>query len=76
MAFRDRIYAAVLCSAAGDAIGFRNSFWEFNTSGADIHKQLYEKFSGLGGMCIFTYLFPIILEWIYIVLCTGLTVNP
>jgi hypothetical protein len=82
MAFRDRIYVAVLCSAAGDAIGFHNSFWEFNTSMADIHKQLYKKFGGLSGMCIFTNLFSIILSSsraarmdLYLVFFTGFTVN-
>lgn len=52
MALRDRIQAAVLCSAAGDAIGYRNGYWEFNYSGTDIHKQLHQKFRGLKGVYV------------------------
>ncbi|XP_072273377.1 uncharacterized protein [Pyxicephalus adspersus] len=42
----DSYVSAMLLSAAGDALGYRNQLWEFCKSGAQIHKEL----SDLGGL--------------------------
>ncbi|XP_039620792.1 ADP-ribosylarginine hydrolase [Polypterus senegalus] len=42
----DQYRAAMLLSAAGDALGYRNQLWEYNESGAAIHSELAE----LGGL--------------------------
>ena len=52
MNLQDRIRAAVMCSAAGDAIGYRNSYWEFCNSGVFMHEELYNRFGGLDGVCV------------------------
>nr|DBA19081.1 TPA: hypothetical protein GDO54_014956 [Pyxicephalus adspersus] len=42
----DSYVSAMLLSAAGDALGYRNQLWEYCKSGAQIHKEL----SDLGGL--------------------------
>ncbi|XP_053327049.1 ADP-ribosylhydrolase ARH1-like [Spea bombifrons] len=43
---RDRYLSAMLLSAAGDALGYRNQRWEYCPSGPQIHRELQE----LGGL--------------------------
>ncbi|KAM4697513.1 ADP-ribosylhydrolase ARH1-like [Rhinophrynus dorsalis] len=46
---RDLYRSAMLLSAAGDALGYRNQLWEYCTSGPQIHKELQE-LGGLGNI--------------------------
>uniref|UniRef100_A0A8C5QUB3 ADP-ribosylarginine hydrolase n=1 Tax=Leptobrachium leishanense TaxID=445787 RepID=A0A8C5QUB3_9ANUR len=50
----DRYVAAMLLSAAGDALGYRNQRWEYCTSGPQIHSELQE----LGGLANITASLP------------------
>ncbi|KAG8430532.1 hypothetical protein GDO86_020439 [Hymenochirus boettgeri] len=43
---RERYRAAMLLSAAGDALGYRNQLWEYCKSGPQIHSELQE----IGGL--------------------------
>ena len=43
--------AAMVLSAVGDALGYKNGDWEFNLSGKHIHEQL-KKSGGLGPLSI------------------------
>lgn len=36
----DRYRACMVLSAVGDAMGYKNGDWEFNTSGKIIHQQM------------------------------------
>lgn len=38
--------AAMVLSAAGDALGYKNGFWKYNNNGKDILKEL----KSLGGL--------------------------
>jgi len=42
----ERYKASMVLSGVGDAIGFRNTTWEFNYDGANIHAELHQ----LGGL--------------------------
>ncbi|NP_001088264.2 uncharacterized protein LOC495095 [Xenopus laevis] len=46
---RDLYRAAMLLSAAGDALGYRNQLWEYCKSGPQIHNELQE-LGGLGSI--------------------------
>eukprot|EP00667_Euglena_gracilis_P007338 EG_transcript_7404 len=50
MQLQERVLAAVLCSAVGDAIGYRNGQWEFCYSGVKIHQQLAKQFHSVNGI--------------------------
>jgi hypothetical protein len=47
-AMKDRYRAALLLSAFGDAVGYKNSSWEFNTSGILVHKEYLQLTKGQG----------------------------
>jgi len=47
---KERYEASVVLSGVGDAIGYRNGWWEFCRSGADIHAELCQ----LGGLAQLT----------------------
>jgi len=47
---KERYEASVVLSGVGDAIGYRNGWWEFCRSGADIHAELCQ----LGGLAQIT----------------------
>lgn len=52
MQLQERVLAAVLCSAVGDAIGYRNGQWEFCYSGVKIHQQLAKQFHSVNGVWV------------------------
>ncbi|KAF0975960.1 hypothetical protein FDP41_005287 [Naegleria fowleri] len=46
----ERFLAAVILGAVGDAIGYRNGSWEFNTDGESIHYELKKYYGSLAGI--------------------------